>query len=114
MFKTWLNLKEEIKLLTEELHEVEGAIWLQAQESGNLNLTGSKTFDEGTFKCTITHGETYKIDQKKAALRPELFRVKYEHNKADYRDLVKSQKDFVDEALTITPSKPSFKIVRIE
>jgi len=113
-YQQWLALKAKIKTLTEELHDVEASIWLKAQALGQINLAGSKTYEDGDFKITITNAETYKVDQKIAAERPELFRAKYEFNKSEYKNLVKSQKDFVDEAITIVPSKPNFKVVMVE
>jgi hypothetical protein len=114
MYQKWLTLKEIIIQQTKELHEVEAAIWLEAEKNGNLNLLGGKTFDADNFKVTITHSESIKVDQKAAALRPDLFKVKYEFDKTGYRQLVKTQKDVVDECITITKAKPSFRIVRLE
>lgn len=112
-YSAWLDLKEGIKHLTEKLHEIEAEIWLNAEKNGNLNLKGGKSFDDGEFKITITHADSVKIDQNRASERPELFRLKYEFNKSEYKNLVSSQKNFVDEAMTITPNKPSFKIIKI-
>ena len=110
----WLDLKDGIKILTEQLHEIEASIWLDAEKNGNLNLKGGKTYEDGGFKITITHTDSVKVDQSLAGLKPELFRVKYDFNKSEYKNLVKSQKDFVDEAITISSGKPNFKIVKKE
>ena len=110
----WVGLKEKIKGLTEELHGVEADLWLQAESMGMLNPNGSKTFEDAGYKITITHGETVKVDAQKAAVNPELFRIKYEFSKTDYKLLTDSQRSVVDEAITITPSKPNFKVIRME
>ncbi|MEY3787132.1 MAG: hypothetical protein RIQ94_178 [Pseudomonadota bacterium] len=114
LFEKWVGTKNSIKELTEKLHELEGQIWLKAEASGDLNLKGSKTFHQDDYSVTITHGETVKVDQKFALTRPDLFKVKYEFDRTQYKNLVESQKEFVDEAITITPSKPQFKIVKKE
>lgn len=113
-YEQWLELKEKQKAITEELHAIECEIWLAAEASGNLNLKGGKSFDVDGFKVTINHVDSVKVDQKLAADRPDLFRVKYEYDKSSYKNLVTSQKSYVDEAITITPNKPSFKIMRVE
>ena len=113
-YEVWLSFKDQIKEMTEKLHEVEAAIWLEAEKNGNLNLKGGKTYEDDGFKITITHTDSVKVDQSKAQLRPELFKLKYEYIKGDYKNLVKSQRDFVDDAITISSGKPNFKIVRVE
>jgi hypothetical protein len=113
LMEKWLHYKEIIKQQTELLHEVEADIWLEAEKLGQLNPKGSKTFELDGFKITITHGTTYTVAQGEAATRPELFKVKYEYSSTMYRDLVQSQKDFVDEIVTSKPSKPNFKVERV-
>jgi hypothetical protein len=112
-YEKWLNLKERINDLLEQLHEVEAEIWLKASKDGKLNPKGSKSFENNGFKITIIHSDTVKVDQDLATKRPDLFRVKYEFNKSEYKNLIKSQKDFVDEVITIKPNKPSFRVERI-
>lgn len=112
-YERWLEYKETIKGLTEKLHEIESEIWLDAEKNGNLNPRGSKTFDDGKFKVTINHVESVKVDQKAACMRPDLFRIKYEFDKIQYKNLIDSQRDFVDEAITISMNKPSFRVERI-
>jgi len=113
-YELWLGYKDQIKVLTEKLHEVEAAIWLDAEKNGNLNLKGGKSYDVDGFKVTITHTDSVKVDQSLAQLKPELFRIKYDFNKTEYKNLVKSQRDFVDEAITISSGKPNFRIIKIE
>lgn len=110
----WVGIKERIRKLTEELHEVEANVWLFAESNGLLNPNGSKTFEDAGYKVTITHGETVKVDQSMASVNPELFKIKYDFSKTDYKLLTDSQKAVVDEAITITPSKPNFKVIRME
>jgi hypothetical protein len=111
IYEKWLHHKELVKSETEKLHEIEAEIWLAAEAAGNLNPKGGKTFEtENGFKVTINHVESVKVDQKLAALRPDLFRVKYEFSKSEYKNLVDTQKSFVDDAITISMNKPSFKV----
>jgi hypothetical protein len=113
-YGAWLDLKEGIKHLTEKLHAIEAEIWLEAEAAGNLNPKGGKTFEAGEYKVTINHVDSVKVDQKLAAERPELFRLKYEYDKSQYKNLVVSQRSYVDDAITISPNKPSFKVVKVE
>lgn len=113
-YEQWLELKEKQKAITEELHAIECEIWLAAEKRGDVNTFGGKSSIVGDYKITITHSESVKVDQRIAEQRPELFRLKYEFNKSEYKNMVKSQKEFIDEAITIVPTKPNFKIVRLE
>lgn len=113
-YEKWLSLKDRIRILTEELHEVESDIWLAAEKDGMLNPNGSKTSDVGEFKITITHNDSVKVNKELAEKSPHLFRWKAEFNKLDYKLLTDSQRKVVDEAITITPMKPQFKIVKKE
>jgi len=109
-YEKWLNLKQTIKKLTEELHEVESDIYIDARDANQLNPEGSKTFRDHGYKVTIKHNESYKIDQIEAGRCPHLFRVEYKFNKKDYDLLSVQEKAFIDEVLTIVPGKPSFTV----
>lgn len=111
LYQKWLQKKEIIKQQTEELHEIEADIWLRAESLGELNPKGGRTFHDGEFSITINHIESVKVDQKKALIRPDLFKVKYEYSKSDYKTLTDSQKEFVDDCITISMNKPQFKVV---
>lgn len=113
MYDKWIKLKTEIKELTERLHEIEGDIWLKANEMGLLNPNGSKTFDVDGYKITITHKDNVKVDQAIAADYPYLFKPKYEFSKTMYKTFLDAEKKICDEAITITPAKPSFQVERI-
>jgi hypothetical protein len=112
-YEKWLELKSEIRKLTEQLHEVESDIYIEARDGNNLNLNGSKTFNDGEYKITIKHTESYKVDQEKAAAFPGLFKMKYEFDKTMYKTLNGTAKEAVDEAITITPGKPGFTVERL-
>lgn len=113
-YENWLATKEVIKELTEKLHDIEAAIWLEANEAGNVRSNGSKTYEDNGYKVTIVHKDNVKVDQVAASKHPELFRVKYDFDKRLYADMPKSMKDLIDEAITITPAKPSFRIEKME
>lgn len=113
MYERWLKIQTEIKKLTEEKHDIEGSIWLKANEMGQINLQGSKTFDVDGFKVTITHKDNVKVDQEIAAEHPYLFKAKYEYSKELLKNMIDGEKAIVNEAITITPAKPGFKIERV-
>jgi hypothetical protein len=110
MYRKFLEIKNQLDELTQQLDVVKREIWSVARYNNNINLKGSKTFDDDGFKVTITHGETVKVDNKLAALRPDLFKVKYEFDRTQYKNLVTEQRDIVDEAMVITKIKPQFKV----
>lgn len=113
MYDKWLNIKEQIKKLTEQLHDIEGSIWLAANELGQINLQGSKTFENDGYKITITHTDTVSVNQELAAMNPTLFKIKYEFSKTGYKTLAPAEKAKVDEVITIKPVKPGFKVERL-
>lgn len=109
----WIELKKQIRSLTELLHETEADIWLTASGAGQVNPNGSKTSEIDGYKVTITHSNTYKIDQRLAEKSPDLFRVEYKFDKKAYDSYPADIKNVINEALTIVPAKPSFKIEEI-
>jgi hypothetical protein len=113
-YNQWLELKSEIRKLTEQLHEVESDIYIEARDNNNLNLNGSRTFNEmtdrGYFSVTIKHNETVSVDQEIAQSCPDLFKAKFEFDKRKYSSLNANAKSIVDEAIVIKQGKPTFKI----
>jgi hypothetical protein len=113
MYAKWMSLKKEIGELTERLHEIEADIWVKANELGQINPTGSKTFEVDGFKVTITHKDTVSVDQGIASLYPELFKLKFEYSKTMEKTFAPAEIAKLNEAITIKPAKPGFKVERV-
>lgn len=107
----WIDLKAQIRDLTEKLHEAEACIYTEFYDS--LNPDGSRTLESNGFKVTVTNSVTVKVDQEKAALTPSLFKVKYEFSKKNYGDMTDSEKKIIDDAIEIKNNKPNFKVEKL-
>ena len=113
-YERWMELKSQVRSLTEQLHEVESDIYIHAREMNQLNLAGSKTFEDSGYKIVIKHNEIVKVDQEKAYNFKEYFKVKYEFDKKKYGDVTnKETKEWLNEAITITTGKPSFTVEKV-
>ena len=74
---------------------------------------GTATIIEGDYMVKVVTRMNYKVDQEMAAnIGGKVFRCKYELDKKEFDRLDEEDKGLVEGALTTTPAKPSFTIVK--
>lgn len=110
IYKRFLDIGEEIDRLKEEKLALEYEIYEKHINEFNKKKEGKVSVDDGDFKVSVTNGLKYEVDQEKAAMFPDGFKLKFSFDKKVYKNLSKDEKQEVDDCLTTTPRKPSFKV----
>ena len=105
--KQWLDLKAEERALKERREEVESQLYIALKSEIKEDSQATWNFDE--YKLVIKPNYSVKVDQEKAALRPDLFKVKYEMTYSQFR-----KTNEADDFVTITPIKPTFIVEKKE
>lgn len=71
---------------------------------------GSTSYQDGDLKLTVVGRYDYKVDQKLAAENAHLFKAKFEYSKTLIKDMNDKQISLMEEMVTKTVAKPSFKV----
>jgi hypothetical protein len=106
----WLMAKSKEQAANAERLNIEISLYKEIAKSNEINKDGSTKIDADGIKVTITSGLTTSVDQEKAALNPELFSVKYGYSKTILKNLSDEQVSVLQDAVTMKPSKPTFKV----
>lgn len=101
-----LELKEKERLIKEERYLLEGEIYTQLEN----RLDGDKTVTIICDDLKLQMKPTYsvKVDQEKASVNPEYFKVKYELSYSQYKKSMDTS--YLDDIVTINQTKPSFSV----
>lgn len=108
--KDWLKVNKAIKELQEKKLALEVSIYKKHREKMDQKLEGSISVEEEGLKLTVTKGLSYKVDQEIAEVVQTGFRKKWDLDKSLYKKLDPDTKESVDNALTVSIRKPSFKV----
>lgn len=102
----WKELKEIEDNAKNERHHIEADIWTELKDQ--LKDDGTTSFMLDELKLSIGNTYSIKVDQEKAQHNPSLFKVKYDITYSQYKK--DERKTLLDSMVTITPSKPSFRV----
>jgi len=106
----WLLAKSQEKAANDRRLKIEIELYKIAMKKVQIKKEGTTNFEEDGVKLVITSKMSVKVDQDKAALYPDLFKVKYEHSKTVDKGLTKEQLETQADLIVITPAKPSFEV----
>ena len=106
MLNRYMEIKKKMAELDSELDTIKAALYVEAVFNGK----DSCTFEKDGFKIRIQKKENVKVDQDKAKLHPNLFKVKYEYN----AKLAKDNEAIVNECITTSVGKPSFTVEKLD
>ena len=109
----WLFQKEIETKAAEIRKNTEIEIYKEMICIQEMKEEGSNSYKNETLKLTVVGKAEYKVDQEKAKFCPDLFKVKYEHSKTMLKEMTDDQINIVENCVTKTISKPSFKVERI-
>lgn len=109
LLQKWIDIKNIEKGLKEQREDIEAQIYMMVKDE--LPSDGQKSFVYG-YKLTVKQNTSVSVDQEMAAKRPELFKVKYELSYSQYKK--STDQDFLDNVITIKPTKPTFTVVGAE
>jgi len=113
VYQRFLEVQSEIKKFQEEKLELERQIYTKHMDEIKRVGVGTATIIEGDYMVKVVTRMNYKVDQAMAAtLGGKVFRVTYELDKREFDKLDEEDKGLVEGALTTTPAKPSFTIIK--
>jgi len=113
VYQRFLEVQNEIAKFQEEKLELERQIYTKHMDEIKRVGVGTATIIEGEFMVKVVTRMNYKVDQDVAdGIGGLAFRKKYELDKKEYDRLNPVDRDLVDTALTVTPAKPSFSIIK--
>lgn len=112
IYENYLELQKKKKELDATILDVQCQLYdLNADKFNDVD-SGTVHFEDEAagFKLSVTKKMNVKVDQKLAEVVGIGFARKFSYNKTAYLKLSDVDKKRVDECLTETPGKPSFKV----
>ena len=113
LYEHYLDIREREASLKAEKLQCEEMIYTEHASIFNVKDKGVVHVVVPGFKITVDKKETVKVDQELASGINVGVRKKYELDAKAYGLLSQDDKRRVDEAITITPAKPQFKVEKI-
>ena len=113
IFEKHEELKKEFDLAKRNLLDSEINLYNHFQKELDNMETGTFNREQEGYSIKIVKKNTVKVNQEKAMELDYGFTVKYGYSKTEYNKLDDNQKRMVDECLTETPAKPSFKVEKL-
>lgn len=110
LLQKWLDIKNVERAMKEQREDIEAQIYMMVKD--DLPSDGQKSFEYGSHKLTVKQNISVSVDQEMAAKRPELFKVKYDLSYSQYKK--STDQDFLDNVITIKPTKPTFTVAGVE
>ena len=106
----WLLAKEREDEANKDRLNIEIQLYKAITEKTEIPKEGVTKFEDDGVKCTITSKFNVTVDQEQAALRPELFSVKYDYSKTKLKNFTPTELSAIQDIVTFKPGKPSFKV----
>lgn len=112
IYENYLDLQQKKKELDATILDVQCQLYQIKEASFNAVDSGTIHYEDEAagFKLSITKKMNIKVDQKLAEVVGVGFTRKLSFNKTAYLKLNDADRKRVDECLTETPGKPSFKV----
>ncbi len=107
----WLQAKEKEQQANAERLNIEIALYKEIMEQTEIKREGSTNHEVDGIKINITSRMNVSVDQERAALRPDLFSVKYDYSKTMLKGMTDEDVSVLQDAVTMKPGKPTFSVV---
>ena len=114
VYEKWMHFNDQIKMLQKEKLSLEVELFKKHQEQLKAKPAGVTKIEMPELFLSVTQGYSYKVDQDMADVLQKGFRKEYKLDKTAYKKLSPEDRSQVDEALTISVRKPTFKVERYE
>ena len=113
LMQDWKFQKEIEEKASAIRKETEIEIYKEMMSIQEMKEEGTNSYKNDEFKLTVVGKYNYTADQDKAKHCPDLFKVKYEYSKTMLKEMTDEQINTVENCVTKTVTKPSFKVERI-
>lgn len=110
MYQNYLELLAQKKLIDASILQMQCNIYEKHQAKLDEKETGTIRIEDNGFVLTVIKRENITVDQGLASVVQIGFNKKYALSKSAYNKLSDEEKKRVDECLTTSSGKPSFKV----
>lgn len=110
LLEKWIKLKDKEVECKNKREDVEAEIYLLIKDK--LPSDGCFTEKINNKKITIKQSFSVSVDQSKASIYPDLFKVKYELSWSQYKK--SDNKKTLDNIVTVKSCKPNFTVEKVE